>query len=207
MKTKLDQLNALQSVVSRCTKCKLHTTRTQTVFGEGNFDAHLMFIGEGPGKDEDLKGRPFIGKAGELLTRLIEKGMKLQRSDVYIANIAKCRPTENLEGKKDRPPDSKETAACGGYLLEQIEIIQPKVIVTLGNPATRFLLKTTLGITVMRGKWSSYKNIPVMPTYHPSYLLRYGSDKNSLRKEIWSDLCMVLEKLGLPIQTEIKWKE
>lgn len=199
------KLDKIKVEVSTCQKCKLHTTRTQTVFGEGNPNADIMFIGEGPGQQEDLKGRPFVGKAGDLLTRLIEKGMKIPRSEVYIANIAKCRPTEDLKFVKDRPPDKEETEACSGYLLEQIKIIAPKVIVTLGNPSTQFLLKTSVGITKMRGKWQEFNGIPVMPTYHPSYVLRNGGESSPVRKEIWSDLVLVLEKLGLPV-TEIRWK-
>ncbi|MEM7179782.1 MAG: uracil-DNA glycosylase [Spirochaetota bacterium] len=206
MNDKLEQLASLQREVTSCEKCKLATTRTQTVFGEGNPDAELLFIGEGPGKQEDLQGRPFIGRAGELLTRLIERGIKVPRQSVYIANVVKCRPTVDLQFYKDRPPDPEEVGACHPYLLQQIEIIQPKVIVTLGNPSTKFLLNTTEGITKMRGKWQQYKQIPVMPTYHPSFVLRNGRDNNRVKKEIWSDLVLVVEKLGWPLQTTIRWK-
>ncbi len=199
-------LSELKQEALHCTKCKLHTTRNQVVFGEGNPNAELMFIGEGPGKQEDLSGRPFIGKAGELLGRLIERAMGFSREDVYIANITKCRPTIDLKFEKDRPPDKEEVLACSPYLLKQIEIIQPKVIVTLGNPSTRFILNTTEGITNMRGKWAYYKDIPVMPTYHPSFILRNGGDNSNVQKEMWSDMLQVLEKLGKKPKVNIKWK-
>ena len=139
-----------------CKRCKLGTTRINYVFGEGNSSARIMFIGEGPGRDEDLQGRPFVGRAGELLTAIIEKGMLLKREDVFIANIVKCRPTVDLAGTRDRPPDKDEVEACSWILVRQIEIIQPEVIITLGNPSTKFLLKTDIGITKMRGKFYNY---------------------------------------------------
>lgn len=207
MTSKEVRLNTLSEKAKGCIACKLHTTRTQVVFGEGNPSADILFIGEGPGRQEDLTGRPFVGKAGELLTRLIEKGMSLKRESVYIANIVKCRPTIDLAGEKDRPPDQEETLACNHFLLEQIKIIQPKVIVTLGNPSTRFLLKTNKGITTLRGTWHEYESIPVMPTYHPSFVLRNGGMNSSVQKEIWSDLVQVLKKLNLPVRVNIKWKD
>lgn len=193
-------LDALSQKVKICNLCKLATTRTQTVFGEGNPHAHLMFIGEAPGKDEDSTGRPFVGRAGQLLTRIIENGLKLRREDVYIANIVKCRPTLDGLGKRDRPPEKEEVAACAPYLKEQIRLIKPQVIVTLGNPATRHLLDTTLGITALRGKWALYESIAVMPTYHPSFLLRNGGDsqENRYKREVWNDMKLVMAKLGLP---------
>jgi uracil-DNA glycosylase family 4 len=199
-------LNELKEEALLCKKCKLHTTRNQVVFGEGNPNAELMFIGEGPGKQEDLSGRPFIGKAGELLGRLIERAMGFSREDVYIANITKCRPTIDLKFEKDRAPDKEEVLACSPYLLKQIEIIQPKVIITLGNPSTRFILNTTEGITNMRGKWGYYNDIPVMPTYHPSFILRNGGDNSNVQKQMWSDMLQVLEKLGKKPKANIKWK-
>jgi DNA polymerase len=202
MSNKIELLDELNKIVRDCIHCKLHTTRTQTVFGEGNPDAELFFIGEGPGRQEDLTGRPFVGKAGELLTRLIEKGMGVPRNKVYIANITKCRPTVDLKGEKDRAPDKEETESCSPYLLQQISIIQPKVIVTLGNPATRFILNTEEGITKLRGKWSEFKGIPVMPTYHPSFVLRNGSTNSNVQKEVWSDLQLVMEKLNWEIKTK-----
>lgn len=193
---KSDKLQSIASEVSKCTKCKLHTTRTQTVFGEGNPDAEVMFIGEGPGKQEDLTGRPFVGKAGELLTRIIEKGMGVPRESVFIANVTKCRPTVDLKFDKDRPPDEEETIACSPFLLRQIEIISPKVIITLGNPSTRFILRTQEGITKLRGKWGDFHGIPVMPTYHPSYVIRNGGDNSPLKRDVWEDIKLVLQKLG-----------
>jgi DNA polymerase len=200
------ELEELQQAVSICTKCKLHTTRTQTVFGEGSPNAQILFIGEGPGVQEDLSGRPFVGRAGELLTRLIEKGMGFPRSSVYIANITKCRPTVDLQMKKDRPPEKDEVESCSPYLLKQIEIISPKVIVTLGNPSTKFLLRTEKGITAIRGQWHEFRGIPVMPTYHPSYVLRNGGEDSQVQKDIWEDLMSVLDKLGIPRKAVVKWK-
>ncbi len=195
----LQELEALAARVADCRQCRLHSTRTQTVFGEGDPGARVMFIGEGPGRQEDLNGRPFVGRAGELLTRIIEKGMGVPRSRVYIANIVKCRPTVDLKFERDRPPEPDETAACSPYLRRQIELIRPQVIVTLGGPATKFILNTTTGITRLRGKWGEYNGIPVMPTFHPSYVLRNGGDRSPLRREVWSDIKQVLEKLGWPI--------
>ncbi len=200
------ELEELQQIVSICTKCKLHTTRTQTVFGEGSPNAQILFIGEGPGMQEDLSGRPFVGRAGELLTRLIEKGMGLPRSSVYIANITKCRPTVDLQMKKDRAPEKDEVESCSPYLLKQIEIISPKVIVTLGNPSTKFLLQTEKGITAIHGKWHDFRGIPVMPTYHPSYVLRNGGENSQVQKDVWEDLMQVLDKLGIPRKAVVKWK-
>jgi DNA polymerase len=158
-----------------------------------------MFIGEGPGKQEDLQGIPFVGRAGELLTSIIEKGMQLTRDDVFIANIVKCRPTVDMAGTRDRPPDKEEVKACYWILLKQIEIIDPQVIITLGNPATKFILKTEIGITKMRGKFGNYQGIPVMPTYHPSYILRNGGDSSPLKKDVWHDIKEVLKFLNMPL--------
>ena len=185
-----------------CKRCKLGTTRINYVFGEGNSSARIMFIGEGPGRDEDLQGRPFVGRAGELLTAIIEKGMLLKREDVFIANIVKCRPTVDLAGTRDRPPDKDEVEACSWILVRQIEIIQPEVIITLGNPSTKFLLKTDIGITKMRGKFYNYDGIPVMPTFHPSYLLRNGGNNSPLKKDVWHDIKVVLEYLKMPVPTK-----
>lgn len=192
-------LENLRREALACTKCSLAETRHAVVFGEGNENARLMFIGEGPGRDEDATGRPFVGRAGQLLTRIIENGLKLKREDVYIANVVKCRPTIDGLGKRDRPPETAEVAACSPYLARQIEIIQPKVIVTLGNPSTRFLLQTAEGITRLRGKWHEYKGIAVMPTYHPSYLLRNGGDaaETPYKRDVWNDMKAVMDKLGL----------
>lgn len=192
-------LDELKDVASECRRCRLCETRKTVVFGEGNPKARLMFIGEGPGKTEDETGRPFVGRAGELLTRIIENGMHLRREDVYIANVVKCRPTVDGLGTRDRPPEADETAACSPFLLRQIEIIKPDAIVTLGNPSTRFLLKTTEGITKLRGTEASFEGIPVFPTYHPSYVLRNGGDSSPLKKDVWADIKKVMAKLGLPL--------
>lgn len=179
-----------QNEVKPCRKCGLCQGRTQTVFGEGNPDAQLMFIGEGPGQTEDETGRPFVGRAGELLDKQIA-AMGLQRSEVFIANIVKCRPPGN------RAPLPPEVEACSEYLRRQIRIIAPKVIVTLGGPATKFILRTDRGITSIRGIWARYEDqgvsIPVMPTFHPAYLLRAYTVEN--RKKVWSDLQQVMATL------------
>ena len=155
-----------------------------------------MVFGEGPGKQEDLQARPFVGRSGELLTRIIENGMGIPRAEVFIANIVKCRPTVDLKFTKDRAPDREETAMCSPWLERQIEMIAPKVIVTLGGPSAKFILKTEEGITKLRGKWGDYKGIKVMPTFHPSYILRNGGDKSPLKKDVWSDIKQVMQYLG-----------
>ncbi len=189
-------LELIAKKVSQCTRCKLAKTRQKTVFGEGNPNADLLFIGEGPGREEDISGRPFIGRSGQFLTRMIENGIKVPRNHVYITNIVKCRPTVDLAFKKDRPPDKEELGVCHPYLLKQIEIIQPKVIVAVGGPASKFLLSTNLGITRLRGKWHKFQDILVMPIYHPSYILRNGGDKSPLKKDLWNDMKLVIDKLG-----------
>ena len=184
--------------VSVCTKCGLAAGRTNTVFGEGDPDADLVFVGEGPGQEEDRQGRPFVGRAGELLTRMIE-GMGLRREDVFICNIVKCRPPGN------RAPAPEEAAACWDYLVRQLAIIRPRAIVTLGNPATQGLLNTRTGITKLRGTWQSLPMIgeglggtAVMPTFHPAFVLRQYTPEN--RGKVWSDLKEVMAFLGLPVQ-------
>jgi DNA polymerase len=149
-----------------------------------------MFIGEGPGREEDEQGIPFVGRAGQLLTDMIEKGMKIQRADVYIANVVKCRPPEN------RAPQEDEMETCVPYLDKQIEIIQPKVIVLLGATPLKGLIHEKLGITKIRGKWLQYKGIPVMPTFHPAYLLRNPPAK----REVWEDLKQVIAFLNGEIE-------
>jgi len=176
--------------VKICTKCVLGKTRTQTVFGEGDPDGQLMFIGEGPGESEDLSGRPFVGRAGQKLDDMI-RAMGLQREQVYIANIVKCRPPEN------RVPVPDEVETCTPYLLRQIEIVRPKVIVTLGLPATKYLTKSNLTMGRMRGQWQMWRGIKVMPTYHPSYILRTYTPE--VRKAVWSDLQKVMAELGLKL--------
>jgi DNA polymerase len=186
-------LEELKQIALECRKCKLCLTRKNVVFGEGNPNADLMFIGEGPGKTEDETGRPFVGLAGQLLTRIIENGLKISRENVYIANVVKCRPTVEMKGEKDRPPDEEEVNACSPYLIRQIELIKPKIIITLGNPSTRFLLNTKLGITKLRGNVYYYKDIAVVPTYHPSFVLRNGGENSLLKKDVWEDMKIVLK--------------
>jgi DNA polymerase len=184
---------ALQSLAAQAKACKkcaeLARCRQNVVFGVGNPQAELMFVGEAPGADEDEQGEPFVGRAGQLLTKIIE-GMGLQRREVYIANVLKCRPPEN------RVPEPSEMANCLPYLLKQIELIQPKVIVALGATAVRGLLPAVpLGITKMRGNWYTYHDVPMMPTFHPAYLLRNPPAK----REVWEDMKKVLRKLGRPV--------
>ena len=177
---------ALEAEATACVKCReLARGRTHVVFGVGNRRAELMFIGEAPGADEDAQGEPFVGRAGQLLTKIIE-AMGLRRDEVYIANVLKCRPPQN------RPPLPDEVANCLPYLLRQIELIQPKVIVALGATALRALLDIQIGITKMRGNWYTFRGIPIMPTFHPAYLLRNPPAK----KEVWQDMQTVLAKLG-----------
>jgi len=181
-------LLALSAEVAGCRACGLCETRTQTVFADGTPKAPIMFVGEAPGADEDAQGVPFVGRAGQLLTKMIEAGMGLSRSDVYIANVLKCRPPGN------RNPMPEEIASCRGYLEKQIELVSPKVLVALGKFAAQFLLGSEEGMMRMRGRWGSYRGIPVIPTYHPSFLLRQPERK----KESWEDLLQVLAKAGLP---------
>lgn len=196
-----DKAAALEAMdvgeVRRCTKCGLSRTRTNTVFGEGSPDAELVFVGEGPGADEDASGRPFVGRAGELLTKMIT-AMGLSRQDVFICNVVKCRPPGN------RAPSAEEASACWGYLVRQLGIIRPKVVVTLGNPATKALLDTKVGITKLRGQWQTLPAIgqglegtAVMPTFHPAYVLRQYTPEN--RGKVWSDLQTVMGMLGLSL--------
>ena len=189
-KKRIELLQALdETEVKGCTKCELHENRTHTVFGEGDPMAQLCFIGEGPGENEDLSGRPFVGRAGELLDKMIA-GMGLKREDVYIANVVKCRPPGN------RTPTAGEVATCTPYLDQQLEWIRPKVIVTLGLPATRHMLGLNQSMGKMRGQWHAWRGIKVMPTYHPAYLLRSYTEAN--RRAVWDDLRLVMEELGLP---------
>ena len=181
-----DLLDDLRAVVTACEKCRLSKSRTQVVYGVGNPNADLMFIGEAPGRDEDLQGEPFVGRAGQLLTDII-KAMKLTRDDVYIANVIKCRPPEN------RPPEQDELDECRPYIRRQVEIIQPKVIVTLGRFALQSLTEKAYAISSARGEWLDYNGVKVMPTYHPAYLLRTPSAK----KEVWADMKKVMTELGL----------
>ncbi len=186
----LQGLDAVREELGDCQRCKLCSTRTHIVFGSGNPKAKLMFIGEGPGADEDLQGLPFVGKAGELLTKMIS-AMKLSREEVYIANIVKCRPPNN------RPPQEDEIAACQAFLLKQIEAIAPQVICALGSFAAQTLLKTQTRISDLRGKFHDLNGsvttpaIKVMPTFHPAYLLRNPAEK----KKVWEDLQKIMQVL------------
>ncbi len=181
-----DTLPVIRDFIGECTRCKLSKGRTKIVFGTGSPKAQLMFVGEGPGRDEDLSGEPFVGRAGKLLTDMI-KAMGLQREDVYIANIVKCRPPDN------RQPEQDEVAACSPFLMRQIDVIQPKVICTLGNTPTQTLMQTTQGISRFRGEWFEFRNAKLMPTYHPAYLLRNPAAK----ADVWKDLQKVMAVLGL----------
>jgi uracil-DNA glycosylase family 4 len=181
-----DTLEAIRADIGDCTRCRLHLTRTKIVFGSGNPKAQLMFIGEGPGRDEDLSGEPFVGRAGKLLTQMIE-AMGLRRPEVYIANVVKCRPPEN------RQPEKDETATCSPFLLRQIDAIAPKVIVCLGSTAAQFILATPQSISRFRGEWFDYRGSRVLATYHPAYLLRNPNAKG----DVWKDLQKVMAVLGL----------
>lgn len=187
--TNKKQLESLHESIRDCKLCKLCKERTQVVFGVGNPNAKLVFVGEGPGADEDKQGEPFVGKAGQLLTKMIEGGMTLKRSDVYICNVVKCRPPDN------RNPELEEIASCEPFLKQQLQIIKPQVIVGLGKFAVQTLLKTDTSISKLRGKWHEYDGIRMMPTYHPAYLLRNPKEKRT----VWEDLQMVMRELNIPI--------
>ncbi len=182
---KVRSLEELRAAIGDCQRCKLCSGRTHLVFGTGNPNARLMFVGEGPGRDEDLQGEPFVGRAGQLLTDIITKGMGLRREDVYIANVIKCRPPEN------RNPEPDEVASCEPFLKKQIELIHPDVIIGLGKFAVQTLLQSKVPITKLRGQWRSYHGIKLMPTFHPAYLLRNPGDK----KLVWEDIKKVIEAL------------
>jgi DNA polymerase len=194
---KAELLEPIRQRVCVCTKCAhLACSRTQTVFGVGNPDADLMFIGEAPGADEDQQGEPFVGRAGQLLTRII-KAMNLTREDVYIANILKCRPDMPQGSFGNRAPTPTEMQTCRPYLAEQINVIEPKVLVALGAVAVEGLLGTRGTMRDLRGRWHAYNNIPLMITYHPAYLLR--NQAPSEKRKVWEDMLQVLERLEQPI--------
>ena len=194
---KADLLAPIRERVRVCTKCPhLACSRTQTVFGVGNPDAELMFIGEAPGADEDKQGEPFVGRAGQLLTRIIET-MGFTRQEVYIANILKCRPDTPSSSFGNRPPTPREMQTCRPYLLEQIDVIEPKVLVALGAVAVEGLLGTRGTMRELRGRWHSYNGTPLMITYHPAYLLR--NQAPSEKRKVWEDMLQVLERLEKPI--------
>lgn len=179
-------LEAVRSALGDCRRCGLCEGRQTIVFGDGDPGAQILFVGEGPGEQEDRTGKPFVGRAGELLTQMIEKGMGIPRSSVYICNIVKCRPPGN------RNPLPPEVSACRPFLDGQIEAIAPKVIVTLGKPAASLLLGREISITRVRGTWQTYRDIPLMPTLHPAYVLRQYTPEN--RRAVWQDLQAALER-------------
>ncbi|HMO17742.1 MAG TPA: uracil-DNA glycosylase [Oligoflexia bacterium] len=181
-------LDFVKSEAMSCTSCRLHEFRKNVVFESGNRNKPLIaFVGEGPGEDEDIQGVPFVGKAGELLTAAITKGLKLKREDVYICNVIKCRPPKN------RAPLPDEVEACFRFLEKQLETVLPKVIVTLGGPAQKALIGRDEGITKLRGRWCEWRGIKVMPTVHPAYVLR----KPEAKKDFWADLQLVMKELNL----------
>ncbi len=179
-------LDSVRADLGDCTRCRLSERRTQIVFGDGDPHAGLMFVGEGPGEQEDLRGVPFVGRAGELLTSMIEKGLGIARREVYICNIVKCRPPEN------RTPLPDEVAACRPFLDGQIDAVRPRVIVALGKPAASLLLGRDVAITKLRGTWHEYRGIPVMPTFHPAFVLRQYTPEN--RRLVWEDLKAALAR-------------
>ncbi len=186
------ELEALREEVSQCRKCPLCDSRTRTVFGAGNPNADVVFVGEAPGENEDLQGQPFVGRAGQLLTGIIEKGMKMTREDVFICNVLKCRPPDN----RDPKPDEKE--ACEPYLIRQLELIKPKVICALGGHAAKMLLKTEDSVGRLRGTWHFYQGIPVRVTYHPSFVLRSEHEPKrhmADKRKVWEDIQEVIRVL------------
>ncbi len=184
------KLRAIREEMGDCRRCRLCDGRNKIVFGIGNPRARLMFVGEGPGADEDRTGEPFVGRAGQLLTDIITKGMRLTRQDVYIANIVKCRPPDN------RTPLPDEAATCLPFLEAQIDALRPEVIVALGATACQHLLGVQVQITKFRGTWSNFRGIPLMPTFHPSYLLR---NPVGAKKLVWQDIQAVMARLGMAL--------
>jgi len=182
------ELERLAGQAERCTACPLHRERTQAVFADGNPDARVLFVGEGPGRDEDREGIPFVGRAGRLLTDIIHGAMGMPRTAVYIANVVKCRPPGN------RNPTPEEQQACGHFLEAQIRLVAPEVIIALGSVAAHFLVETPLSVSRMRGRVWDYHGISLVVTWHPAYLLRNPSAK----RECWDDIKMALRLLGLP---------
>jgi len=188
-----DTLLKIREDLGDCTRCKLHKGRNKLVFGDGNPKAQLVFVGEGPGAEEDMQGLPFVGRAGKLLTQMIE-AMGLQRRDVYICNVVKCRPPQN------RAPEPDEVETCSPYLLRQIDVIRPRVIVCLGAVAAKTLLNTTRGVSQFRGEWLDWRGYKLMATYHPAYLLRNPPAK----ADVWKDLQKVMAELGLALPKKSK---
>ncbi|NIT12847.1 MAG: uracil-DNA glycosylase [Candidatus Dadabacteria bacterium] len=181
-------LDEISDEIGDCTRCSLHEGRTNIVFGEGNAKARLVFVGEGPGREEDEQGRPFVGRAGKLLTKIIN-AMGLQRTDVYICNVVKCRPPEN------RNPEADEMITCGQFLTKQLQSISPEVIVCLGSIASRYLLNSKASLGSLRGKFHPYGNSKLYVTYHPAALLR----NPNFKKPLWEDMKLVLKELNLPV--------
>ncbi len=195
--SKAERLAPLRARVATCLQCPhLAAARTQTVFGVGNPDAELMFVGEAPGADEDRQGEPFVGRAGQLLTKIIT-AMGFNRDDVFIANVLKCRPDMPAGEPGNRKPTPAEMATCLPYLTEQIEVIEPKVMVALGATAVEGLLAIREPMGKLRGRWHSYRETPLMITFHPSYLLR--NQNNAEKRKVWEDMLLVLDRLGRPI--------
>ena len=182
-------LGELREFIGDCQRCKLAPLRTHLVFGVGNPEADLMFVGEAPGADEDARGEPFVGRAGQLLTDIIERGMGLRRADVYICNVIKCRPPDN------RNPEPDEVAACEPFLMRQIDLVQPRAIVALGTFAVQALLKVKTPISRLRGNWHEIRGVKLMPTFHPAYLLRSPGEK----RWVWQDIQEVMKLLGIEI--------
>ncbi len=178
----------LEKMIRRCTRCPLGQQRKKAVPGEGNYQAELMFVGEAPGAEEDAQGRPFVGRAGQLLTRIIE-AMTFKREEVYITNVVKCRPEGN------RTPHPNEVEACSPYLVAQIKVIKPKVIVALGKVAADFFIPGNLNMAELRGNLFAYENIPVMPTYHPAFVLR-NEWRKEIKRQVWQDMQKVMALLG-----------
>ncbi len=191
-----DSLEDLRALIGDCRRCKLWKGRSNLVFGEGSPKARLVFVGEGPGHEEDLEGRPFVGEAGKMLTRIIENAMGLKREDVYICNVVKCRPPNN------RDPERDEINSCIPFLKEQIRMIKPEVICVLGRIACNELIGRDLKITQVRGKWHAYMDIPVMPTYHPAYILRNPKRERQLKGQVWDDIRAIMARLGLEVKKD-----
>jgi DNA polymerase len=188
-----ESLDRIRKSLGECQRCKLGKTRTNLVFGVGNPQARLVFVGEGPGGDEDRQGEPFVGEAGQVLNRIIA-AMGLKREEVYICNVVKCRPPKN------RDPEPDEIVACAPFLLRQLQSVNPEAIVALGRFAAQTLLETKESISRLRGRFRDYHGVPLMPTYHPSYLLRKQQEKNMEPFwEVWEDMAQVLRLLKLPV--------
>ena len=195
--SKQERIEQLRAAVTPCAKCpQLARTRTQTVFGVGSIDAQIMFVGEAPGADEDEQGEPFVGKAGQLLTRIIET-MGVKRSEVFIANVLKCRPDMPAGSSGNRRPSATEMQTCLPYLRAQIEAIKPAVLVALGSVAMEGLLGSVEPMARLRGRWHEFQGIPLMATYHPAYLLRNQS--MSEKRKVWEDMLLVMERVEMPI--------